>query len=250
MLAFKVLKLKTENNRNIFYNKIRIEKLKKEIEELLKRINNYDSASELMSLLGHGKEDNNLSKGYFYILQNKEINKDSLKELYDILSNDLLDEYSLENMGKYYRKKRVFILDSSYNGLIGGFDKGMNPEVVEERMDSLLNYINEDNEKDIVDTYIKSQIIHYYLVCVHPNFDVNGRTARTLSTWYLLNKKADPCILFNKGISNDKDEYKDVLKKSRRVNITAFIEYSLKVLKKELEKEIFKEEIEEIKVTR
>ena len=35
MLGFKVLKLKTEEDKNFFYNKIAINKLKREIEELL-----------------------------------------------------------------------------------------------------------------------------------------------------------------------------------------------------------------------
>lgn len=244
MLGFKVLKLKTENEKNIFYNNLMIIKLKKEIEELLKEVNGFDSFSELLSSTNQTKEDNNLAKGYFYILQNNKIDKDSLKELYDILSEDLLDDYSKENMDKYYRKGNVFITDSSFNEFVGYFDKGVSPNKIEEMMNNLIEYINEDNEKSEVEKYIKSQVIHYYLVYVHPYYDVNGRTARTLSSWYLLNNRADECILYNKGISSNKDEYKKAIKKTRgrTTDITPFIEYSLKTLKQELEKVINKED--------
>ena len=244
MLGFKVLKLKNDDNRNIFYNTFFINNLKKEIEKLLKEVNNFDSALELISPLDNTKEDSNLANGYFYILQNNRINKDSIKELYDILSKDLLDDYSKENMGKYYREKNVYIMDSSFNEFIGYFDMGVHPIKIDNMMNNLIEYINEDNEKDIVEKYIKSQIIHYYLVYVHPYFDVNGRTARTLSDWYLINNKVDKCTLFNRGISKDKDGYKNVIKRtrSRNTDITPFIEYSLKILKNELEKELSKEE--------
>ncbi|MBR2786219.1 MAG: hypothetical protein IKD76_01770, partial [Clostridia bacterium] len=47
----------------------------------------------------------NLNKGYHYILVHHTIEKESLRELYAILSKDLLDDYSIENMGEYYRQK-------------------------------------------------------------------------------------------------------------------------------------------------
>ena len=47
----------------------------------------------------------NLYHGYQYILTHQNINKESIKELYKILSDGLLDSYSINNMGKYYREK-------------------------------------------------------------------------------------------------------------------------------------------------
>lgn len=236
MLGFKVIKLKTEKNKNIYYNKTKLKKLKSEIEDLLKNINNFDISEELILSLEFelGKDKTNLTNGYHYILGNKEINKDSLKELYDILSKDLLDDYSIENMGKYYRQKDVYILDGS-NSLAGSYDKGMNPKIIEEKMDDLFEYINKDNEKDLIELYIKSQIIHYYLSYVHPYFDVNGRCARTLSMWYLIKQKAYPFIIFNKGIYKNRTDYKKSILKCNRGDITPFLEFSLETLKKELE---------------
>ena len=236
MLGFKVLKLKTEKDKNIHYNKTILKKLKKEIGSLLKNINDFNVSNELISSLEYeiGKDKNNLANGYHFILGNNSINKDTLKELYDILSKDLLDDYSKENMGKYYREKDVYIIDGS-NDLMGLYNKGIDSSIVEDKMDDLFEYVNKDNDKDLVETYIKSQIIHYYMVYIHPYFDVNGRTARTLSMWYLLKQNAYPLIIFNKGIYKNKTDYKKSIMKCNRGDITSFLEFSLEVLKKELE---------------
>ena len=239
MLGFKVLKLKTETDKNIFYNKIPILGLKKDIEELLKCLRGFDATDELVSSLEYelGQDQRNLAKGYNYIQETKSINKDTLKELYDILSKGLLDEYSIENMGEYYRQKDVYILDGS-NNLLGGYEKGMVPSLVTTKMDDLFDYINTDNESNIVDIYIKSQVIHYYIGKVHPYFDINGRTARTLSMWYLIKQKADPLIMFNSGIYKNRTDYKKSIIKCNKGDITPFIEFTLKVLKSELEEKV------------
>ena len=235
MLGFKVLNLKNDNDKNFYYNKVVIKGLKKDIEKLLKQLNSFNTNDELITSLDFelGKDKRNLNNGYYYILGSQPINKDTLKELYDILSKDLLDDYSIENMGKYYREKDVYILDGSHS-LMGLYNKGLDPEKVEGKMDDLFDYINKDNNKDIVETYIKSQIIHYYLAYVHPYFDVNGRTARTLSMWYLMKQNANPLIMFNKGIYKNRDDYKKSILKSIRGDITPFLEFSLKTLKEEL----------------
>ena len=231
MLGFKVLKLKNERDKNFHYNKNKIKKLKLEIESLLNQINDINPSEEIIKLLEfeRGKDRNNLLNGYNYILENKEINKDTLKELYDILSKDLLDDYSKENMGKYYREKEVYIL--------GSLNKGMDASLVNGKMDDLFEYINEDNDNDndTVDTFIKSQIMHYYLVYVHPYFDVNGRTARTLSMWYQLKQNKPELILFNRGIHLNKGGYKESIVKCNKGDITPFLVFSLNSLRCELE---------------
>ena len=52
----------------------------------------------------------NLYHGYQYILTHKEINKDTLKELYDQLSENILDPRDKIRMGKYYRTAPVYII--------------------------------------------------------------------------------------------------------------------------------------------
>ncbi len=268
MFGLEIIDLKRENGRRFFYDKVRIKKLIKEIEEFLEEeafMDDFNFSRKMMlsleiktnnSIEGLHDDINNIEEviqtqnggienrrilnlyyGYRYILLNNSIDKDGLKKLYSILSQDLLDDYAIENMGEYYRENDVYIMNSNYDQLVLDFDKGMSPSKVEESMDSLFNYLENEKDEKLLDVFIKSQIIHFYFVYVHPYFDVNGRTARTFSLWYLLQNKAYPFVIFNRGISLSKDKYKYSIKKSRKGNITPFLEYSLKTLKKELEKE-------------
>ena len=56
------------------------------------------------------KEIFNLYNGYKYILTNRDIDKEHLKELYGILSDGLLCKEDLDRMGEYYRTAPVYIL--------------------------------------------------------------------------------------------------------------------------------------------
>ena len=268
MFGLEILDLKRENGRRFYYDKIRIHRLMKEIEDFIEEepflddfnfsrkmilsleikannsieglnddINSIEEAIKSNNYEESNKRILNLYYAYRYILLNRQINKETIKRLYGILSNDLLDDYAQNNMGEYYRNRDVYILSSRPNQMLLSYEKGLSPEKIEEAMNDLLQYMNQLEEKTPIETFIHSQIIHFYFVYVHPYYDVNGRTARTLSLWYLLQKKAYPFVIFNRGISLSKGEYKHNVKKSYKGNITPFLEYVLKTLKKELEKE-------------
>lgn len=179
----------------------------------------------------------NLYRAYKYILCRKDINKDTLKELYSILSKDLLCEYDVENMGQYYRTKPVYIYFS--NRIDVKPDEGVDFNELEYYMNCLLEYINIDNDNlSPVELFFKSQIIHFYLVYIHPYFDINGRTSRTLGMWYLLNNKANPFVIFNRAIQLHKAEYYKIIRRTKmNTNITYFLQYMLEHTREELEKE-------------
>lgn len=178
----------------------------------------------------------NLYKGYKFILTHKNINKDSLKELYAIVSKDLLDEQSKANMGQYYRNKPVYILKG--NRLDVEPYLGMDADKIDYYMNNLFDYINTDDTNSEIENFIKSQVIHFYFVFIHPYFDINGRCSRTLSMWYLLNHETYPYIILNRAIAFAKKEYENKIIAGRsRGDITLFLDYMLKATQKELEKE-------------
>lgn len=274
MLIKKIETLTHSKSSCVYYNELRITYLKNKLENYLakhKNIYNYKFAIDTLfpqelsfnnKLEGYNDDLNliikkvkdrnypkqeedrilNLYKGYRYILEKKEITKENIKELYNILSEGFLDNYSQENMGKYYRKKEVYIM----NGRLD-IDKGIPKEEIDTYMNNYLNYINEENESSISDEFIKSQIMHYYLVYIHPYFDVNGRTSRTIALWYLLNKKAYPYLLFNRAIYFQRKAYKKaIIKANKTGNVTYFLEFTLKGILNELQKV---EQINNIKET-
>lgn len=179
----------------------------------------------------------NLYAGYKYIMGNHDINKDNISQLYSTLSNGLLEQEDIKEMGEYYRKNLVYIYYSS--DLTKEPDVGVDAELIDYKMNELISFINNYKvEGHETDEFIKSQIIHFYFVYVHPFYDINGRTARTLSMWQLINKETYPFVIFNRGIQLNKQEYYKVIREVKKFNnITYFINYMLNTVLTELEKE-------------
>lgn len=179
----------------------------------------------------------NLYHGYQYILTHEQINKESLRELYKQLSDGLLDEYAVKNMGEYYRTKPVYILKG--NRIDVEPYEGFKADKIDYNMNQLFDFIHSDDlEKSDIEKFIKSQVMHFYFVYIHPFFDVNGRTSRTTSMWYLLNNQEYPYIIFNRAISFNQRDYEANIVKARAYgDVTLFIKYMLQVVQMEIEKE-------------
>lgn len=185
----------------------------------------------------------NLYHGYKYILSHRVIDESHLKELYGILSDGLIEDRDLANIGQVYREAPVYILKKGR--LDTELDQGLPYEMVPEYMKIYFDYVNNGFEGTITDQFIKSQIMHFYFVYIHPYFDANGRTSRTLAMWYLLNSKAYPYIIFNRAITNNGDSGYDesIINAKNSADISFFIKYMMINVKRELEKEIIMSEI-------
>ena len=199
----------------------------------------YDILNNKIKINDKDKERRikNLYNGYRYIYEGEEINKENLKKLYSILSKNLLTEADIKNMGQYYRNNPVYIFYSS--NIEVEPDKGIDELEIEKYMNEYLDYINSNNNFSCnTDYFIKSQIMHFQLVYIHPYYDINGRTARTTSMWYLLNNNVFPYIIFNRGISLNKNLYYKIIRDVKQYrNVTFFLNYMLDNVKVELEKE-------------
>lgn len=177
----------------------------------------------------------NLYHGYQYILTHQEISKDSLRELYSYLSEELLDDYGKENTGEYYRTKPVYIRKRSR---LDAYTEGIEASKIDYHMNMLLDYLNEQEPNNEMEAFIKSQIAHFYFVYIHPYLDVNGRTSRTLAMWYLLNNNSYPYIVFNRAISFAQRDYETYISNSiNKGEVTLFLRYMLTQVQTELEKE-------------
>jgi len=179
----------------------------------------------------------NLYNGYKYIIKEDEINKNTLKYLYSLLSKNLLNKKELREMGEYYRINPVYIYYSSNVSIEP--HEGVDELKLDKYMEEFFNYVNSDNKFECdTDYFIKSQIMHFQFINIHPYYDINGRTARTTSMWYLLNNKVYPYIIFNRAITLNKEKYYKVIRDVKKFhNITYFINYMLENVRVELEKE-------------
>ena len=85
------------------------------------------------------------------------------------------------------------------------------------------------------------------MVFIHPYFDINGRTARTTSLWFLNSNESFPYTIFNRAITyNKRDYYKYIRDVRNHRNITPFVKSIAENTKLELEKEYVIRCIEEI----
>ena len=204
-----------------------------------------DSVSFIKKVIENASEEQNIEKrnriinlynGYQYILKGQDITEENVLKLYKILSKDLLEEYDLSHMGEKYRNAPVYILKSGR--LDDSMDEGIPYEKIEEYMDSYFEFIDTFKVDDSqTEEFIKSQIMHFYFVYIHPFFDINGRSSRTIAMWYLLNKEVYPYIIFNRGINFDSNYDRVIGTSITRLDITEFLKYMLISVKKELEKE-------------
>lgn len=178
----------------------------------------------------------NLYRGYRYILQGNDITEENVHKLYEILSKDLLCREDRDRMGVMYRSAPVYILNGGR--LDDTMDHGIDESKVPDFMKVFFDYVNNgETFSSPTDYFIKSQIMHFYFVYIHPYFDINGRTSRTVAMWYLLNNDIFPYIIFNRGISLDTTYDKTIRECKERYEITKFLKYMLINVKKELEKE-------------
>ena len=204
-----------------------------------------DSVSFIKKVIENASEEQNIEKrnriinlynGYQYILKGQDITEENVLKLYKILSKDLLEEYDLSHMGEKYREAPVYILKSGR--LDDSMDEGIPYKKIEEYMDSYFEFIDTFKVDDSqTEEFIKSQIMHFYFVYIHPFFDINGRSSRTIAMWYLLNKEVYPYIIFNRGINFDSNYDRVIGTSKTRLDITEFLKYMLISVKKELEKE-------------
>ena len=136
-------------------------------------------------------------------------------------------------MGKFYRNGPVYIM----NDKILSFKEAISSDKVSYYMDDFFDFVHDNNTFSSMDVFLKSQIMHLYFVYVHPYFDVNGRTARTVSMWYLLNHHEYSMAIFNRAISYYRQKYIEYVGECcSSGNLTKFLQYMFAVALKELER--------------
>lgn len=109
------------------------------------------------------------------------------------------------------------------------------PQLVKSEMDKFLNWFNENNELDPV---LKSAIVHFWFIIIHPFDDGNGRIARAISD-LLLARSDDSSERFysmSNQILAERKEYYAVLQKAQHSSgdITEWLVWFLNCLKNAL----------------
>ncbi len=154
------------------------------------------------------------------------INEENLYKLYMMTVGEFLDnEYKLLD-GNKYRHDNVYVV-----GDYGVEHSGVNPGKLPAYMNLLIEFIN---AKDNINDLLKSAMIHFYIAYLHPYFDGNGRMARLVHLWYLVQNGYQSVlyVTLSSQINKSKKAYYDAFTKieenakiSGKIDITPFLIY-------------------------
>lgn len=169
-----------------------------------------------------------------YALENT-ITEENIRKLWEMVVDGVCE--NIGQIGMKYRSGMVYVASASEV-----IHTPAKPEQIEELMEGLFAFMEEDGERDIM---LKSILIHFYFVYVHPFCDGNGRTARLLQVYYLYRhgypKMKD--IMISQYISKRLRAYYGSLKRAEKVrlfeeertlDVTPFLRYMLSVIKQAL----------------
>ena len=114
------------------------------------------------------------------------ITEENLHQLYQISSGDYLPNEDRLLPDHFYRNAPVYVIggEESREGL-----------PVQQLPDAMKRLVDFANAKDVINELHKAAILHFAFAYYHPYFDGNGRTARLLHLWYLV-QQGYPAALF------------------------------------------------------
>jgi Fic family protein len=128
------------------------------------------------------------------------ITVENLYRLYMLAVGDFLAEADRLMPAHQYRHDAVYVVGQNFE------HQGLDWRRLPGYITKLIDYIYMD---DGLDQIIKSIVLHYYFAYLHPYFDGNGRMARLLQLWYLVQNgyTASLFIPFSAYINESKGLY-------------------------------------------
>ena len=144
-----------------------------------------------------------LLKGYELVRSNKMLLKKYIIEI----------QQELEQNDAGVRRQSGTVLKNAQTGEVV-FTPPQDYETIQELLDNLEHYINEENE---IDPLINIAIIHYQFESIHPFYDGNGRTGRIINILYLVLKDLLelPILYLSRYIIQNKADYYRLLQEVR-----------------------------------
>lgn len=116
-------------------------------------------------------------------IKNEKLTKELVFEIHSRVTRDTLDDPS--GAGRFRRSdERIIVTDQEEEVLHDPPPAGE----LEERMAMMCDFANVEKADEFVHPAIRSMILHFWLAYDHPFIDGNGRTARALFYWAMLNR--------------------------------------------------------------
>ena len=121
-----------------------------------------------------------MKKGLEFIVDPAhQISEENLHQLYEMTIGVLLPEEDRLLPGNLYRNDSVYVVGDKVE------HTGLSWKKLPEYMGALIEFANMDGD---MNDLLKAALLHFDLAYLHPYFDGNGRMARLLHLWYLVQR--------------------------------------------------------------
>lgn len=187
-------------------------------------------------------------KNGFEFISNKDnkITEENIYKLYMMSIGNFLDDENKLKDGNFYRHDSVYVMSDKIE------HSGINSSKLPEYMSDFVSFANSE---DKINELVKATMLHFYIAYIHPYFDGNGRMARLIHMWYLIQKGYETTLFipFSNYIEKSRKKYYDTYtlveenyKLSGVLDITPFLLYFTEnVYNKMVENEVKTNTLEE-----
>lgn len=166
-------------------------------------------------------------KNGFEFISNKDnkITEENICKLYMMSIGDFLDDENKLKEGSFYRHDSVYVMSDKIE------HSGISSAKLPEYMGDFVSFAN---SYDKINELVKATMLHFYIAYIHPYFDGNGRMARLIHMWYLIQKGYETTLFipFSNYIEKSRKKYYDAYtlveensKLSGVLDITPFLLY-------------------------
>ncbi len=114
--------------------------------------------------------------------KHEKLSHEVLFNLHRLITKDTLDP---DKQGRYRKNTDDITVNDKLQYI---YFIPPNEEFVNQEIEKLINYANDEDEKGFLHPIIKAIFLHFWIGYLHPFYDGNGRIARTIFYWYLLRK--------------------------------------------------------------
>lgn len=191
---------------------------------------NRDSVRNIMKGLAPKDEEENrifgLKQGFEFISHKEnKITEENIYKLYMMAIGNYLDDESKPKQGNFYRHDTVYVMSDRVE------HSGIDHKKLSEYMKSFIEFAN---ESDNINDLLKATMLHFYIAYLHPYFDGNGRMARLIQMWFLIQKGYESTLFvpFSSYVEKSRRKYYDAYtlveenyKLSGVIDITPFLIY-------------------------
>ena len=153
------------------------------------------------------------------------ITEENIYKLYMMTVGDFLPEDEKLEKDNFYRHDTVYVMSDRVE------HSGIDYKKIPQYMELLVAFANAD---DGINDLVKAAVIHFYIAFVHPYFDGNGRMARLVHLWFLIQKgyRSSLFIPFSVQIEKNRKAYYNAYsviennkKFTGKIDVTPFVLY-------------------------